>query len=390
MSTARTARDVNGRPRVGLAARFAAAGCALLVAFGLCEAAARMIYPAPPDPAREPQIFYQSDPAVGFIHVPNQQGWLDDGFATINALGLRGPQPEIPKPLNSLRILAIGDSTTFGWGVNDDGNYPAQLEALLRRQFPSTPLSVVNGGVGAYDLKHDARLLRHFAPTLAPDIVLVGLYWNDLPYDQMLPDGVPPPNLGQDPEPVIAPAAGRSKPFRIGNQPGRLNRILRSSRVMYVLRQSWLRLMAPTAEATNLVQWEMALLQGRRSAAIDAGWADIERTLEDIRSMGQAGGFAVGVVIIPIRAQVEEHYPNAAYQSRVRPMAEKLGMFVVDPLPLLLAERDHAGLFIPYDRMHLSARGNAQIARAAFDALKDRPELHGGFANARAEGGSGR
>ena len=361
--------------RIGLGAKLIVAAGALVVALGLCEVAARIVYEAPPYPARDPQIMYQSDPELGFLHVPNQKGWLDDGLATINALGLRGELPVTPKPKDEFRVLAIGDSTTFGWGVGDTETYSAQLEKLLRVKFPGRRLSVVNGGVGAYDLERAAGLLRHFAPSLRPDMVLVGVYWNDLPYERMSPDGVPQGAPPASPTSVAPAASGPSKPFHIGNQPSRLNLILRSSRALYVLRQAWLSALAPTTVATNLVQWEMALLEGRETPAIDAGWKDIESTLGEIRAFGEAGGFPVGVVIIPIRAQVEASYPAAAYQTRVRRIAESLGMFVVDPLQHLIEQPDHKGLFIPYDRMHLSALGNAQIARAAFEVLESRPEV---------------
>jgi lysophospholipase L1-like esterase len=375
MSTAQNSRPVS----VGLRAKLMVAAVALLVGAGLCELAARVVYPAPPEPSREPQILYQYHPDLGFLHVPNQTGWLDDGQATINAMGLRGDLPETPKPANSVRILAIGDSTTFGWGVNDDGTYCAALQRLLRQAIPESRPTVINGGVGAYDLKHELRLLRHFAPMLKPDIVLVGLFWNDLPYEKSSPDGV---LYGKPPsEPVAAPQPATNdvppKPFRIGNQPSGLNRVLRSSRALYVLRHAWLAAVAPTAAATNLVQWEMALLDGRKTPSIDDAWKDIEGSLKEIRAIGADNGFAVGVVIIPIRAQVEGSYPHAAYQTRVRAIAESLGIFVVDPLANLIAQPDHKSLFIPYDRMHLSSLGNEQIGRAAFESVRQRPEFHG-------------
>lgn len=369
--------DQTSGPRVGLAAKLGAAAAAMLVSLGLCEVAARVMYPTPPEPMREPQIMYQADPNVGFLHVPNQTGYQDDGLATINAMGLRGALPAVPKPAGSVRVLAVGDSTTFGWGVNDDGTYVVQLEQRLKREFPGLPLDVVNGGVGAYDLKHAARLLRHLAPKLEPDVVLVGLYWNDLPYEQMTPDGVPPPRPAPAPgsTAAVTPATANdraTRPFRLGNSPSGLNRVLRSSRALYVMRHAWLAAIAPTERADNLVRWEMALLEGKRSAAIDAGWQDIEETLIEIRDLSREGGYDVGVVIQPIRAQVEERYPNAAYQTRVRPMAEALGMFVVDPLPNFSAQADRKSLFIPYDRMHFTAAGNAQVAAATFEVLRRR------------------
>ena len=368
-----TANMEHERQPIGWRAKVFASVLALAVGFGLCEIAARVLYPAPPEPAREPQLLFQSDPQVGFTHVPGQAGFLDDGLATINAKGLRGDLPETPKPLGSLRVLAVGDSTTFGWGVNDRDTYCALLQRMLIDRDPSRPVSVVNAGVSAYDLRQTAGLLRRLAPELTPDVVLVGFFWNDLPYETISPDGMPQVAPAS---PMLVHSAGSGpRRFRLANQPSRINRLLRSSRVIYLLRKAWLSAVAPTGPAGNQVRWEMALLEGRTSKAIDDAWQDVAKTLAEIRALGEVGGYEVGVVIIPIRAQVEGHYPHAAYQMRVRAIAESLGLFVIDPLPEFLSQPDRASLFIPYDRMHFSAAGNACIARAAFDALQRRPRV---------------
>ena len=367
-------------PTIGLGAKFMAATVALLVALGLCEIGARLLYPAPPQVAREPQLLFRANPDIGFLHVPNQAGYLDDGLATINSLGLRGDLPVMPKPERSIRVLAIGDSLTFGWGVGDAETYPVLLERRLREQFPDRHPEVINAGVSAFDLEKDARLLRYFSRSIQPDIVLVGLFWNDLPYESVTPDGVV---LASTPDPVAATAAApvstlsspdEPKPFRLANQPSTLNQLLRSSRLIFALRHAWLSAIAPTQAASNQVQWEMAILDGRETKTIDTAWDAIERTLSDIQAQGEAGHFSVGVLVMPIRAQVEASHPQARYQSRVVEIARKLGLFVVDPLADL---RAHAGegLFIPYDRMHFTARGNAELAASVFGALRERPEF---------------
>src|SRR5262245_52219989 len=82
----------------------------LAVTLGLCEAAARLVYPKPPVPGREPQITYVRDPELGYVHVSNAQGWIDDGWVTINSKGFRGRETQIPKPQTRFRIMTLGDS----------------------------------------------------------------------------------------------------------------------------------------------------------------------------------------------------------------------------------------------------------------------------------------
>ncbi|MEO7192306.1 MAG: GDSL-type esterase/lipase family protein [Vicinamibacterales bacterium] len=380
-----TSATIGAPRRIGLRAKLLAVLVALVVSAGLCELMARAAFTAPPLPGREPAVLYRIEPGVGFIHAPSQQGWIDDGFVTINALGLRGETPAVPKPAGLVRVLAVGDSTTFGWGVNDNETYVVQLQARLRAARPGLPVDVVNGGVSGYDLERDKRLFQHFEPTLKPDVVLIGLLWNDLPYEAISPDGVAQPGQSASPAAIgeagnaeAGSAAASGRPFRIGNQaPTGLNRLLRQSRLLFVLRHAWLAALAPTAAANNQVRWEMALLTGQRSRAIDDAWGTLERTFEDIAAFGKANGVDVGVMVLPIRAQVEQSYPQAEFQTRARAIAERLGLFVVDPLPRFMAEKDRGRLFIPYDRMHFSARGNALLADAAFEALARRPALTG-------------
>jgi lysophospholipase L1-like esterase len=181
-------------------------------------------------------------------------------MATINALGLRGQPPAIPKPAGTLRVLAVGDSTTFGWGVGDDETYCATAQRLLTEANAGRSVEVVNAGVGAYNLRQDAAMLKRLAPALAPDIVLVGLFWNDLPYESVSPDS------SAAGRPAAIPSGRGAKPFRIGNEPSRMNQIVRQSRVAYVLRHAWLKTVAPPRRpATRLAgRWRCSKASSRR------------------------------------------------------------------------------------------------------------------------------
>jgi lysophospholipase L1-like esterase len=373
-----TETQITARP-VRLGTKLLMVMAAAVVAAGLCELLARMVFPAPPARARQPALLYQTDPELGFVHVAGQTGYLDDGLASINAMSLRGALPDAAPDADALRVLAIGDSTTFGWGVNDDETYCAALDRHLHEDAVARRPAVMNAGVVSYDLEQSVRFLRRLVPKVQPKVVIVGLFWNDLPYQKVSPDGVPqavpdsaPPGATPD---AARAAAEAPRVFRMANQPSRWNLLLRSSRMLYALRHAWLGLIAPTDAASNQVQWERALLEGRRTPAIDEAWRAIDATFAELRELANGAGFDVGVLTMPIRAQVEESYPNAEYQTRARAIAESKGFFVIDPLPLFREAGNPQALFIPYDRIHFSPQGNELIARAAYEALRERPEF---------------
>jgi lysophospholipase L1-like esterase len=87
--------------------------------------------------------------------------------------GLRGHGFQSPAP--GFRIVCIGDSVTFGWGVADDATYPAQLGRILG-------IDVVNAGMPAAKPGHMAKWLQLYARMVDPDLVVFAARPNwDLP-----------------------------------------------------------------------------------------------------------------------------------------------------------------------------------------------------------------
>ena len=80
-----------------------------------------------------------------------------------NSQGYRGP--ELVEPAPHPRVLCIGDSVTFGWGVAWEDSYPARLSELLG-------VDVVNAGVPALKPDHMGNWIERNAKALEPDVVL--------------------------------------------------------------------------------------------------------------------------------------------------------------------------------------------------------------------------
>gem|GEM_PF-1732787 len=83
-----------------------------------------------------------------------------------SADGFRG-RPLADRPEGEVRILVVGDDTSFGWEVQDDEAWPAVLEADLGDGW-----QVINLSVPGYSSLQGASLVEELGPQLHPDIVI--------------------------------------------------------------------------------------------------------------------------------------------------------------------------------------------------------------------------
>lgn len=131
-----------------------------------------------------PSVWF--DPQVGTRFHPNQTRDIfavGDKFmhkAEINGLGLRGHEPRSEADGDKgLRIVCLGDSFTFGWGVEDDETFPVLVEEKLAGQV-DVPVDVINCGLPGYNTYQELQLYRKLMSPLKPDYVVVAWYMNDL------------------------------------------------------------------------------------------------------------------------------------------------------------------------------------------------------------------
>ena len=117
--------------------------------------------------------------------------------ATTNRLGLRDREVDrLRAP--GFRIVAIGDSFTFGWGVALEDSWPKLLEAHLRADGFSA--EVLNAGRGGYGPADYVRVAEQVIPRLEPDLVLVGvLQGDDLAQSLSSTPATPPDVVGPSP-----------------------------------------------------------------------------------------------------------------------------------------------------------------------------------------------
>ena len=93
-----------------------------------------------------------------------------------NELGLRdSPVRED----GARRILAIGDSCTYGWGLAQSDAFPQVLHTLLHRRFGAERYRVINAGVPGFTSHHGLLYLRERGLDLRPEIVIFSFGFND-------------------------------------------------------------------------------------------------------------------------------------------------------------------------------------------------------------------
>jgi len=95
-----------------------------------------------------------------------------------NNHGYRGRDFATAKTPNQIRILAVGDSFTFGVGANDHETIPAIIEQKLKDS--GTNAEVINAGIGHASPIHHYVNLRNIHLQYKPDLVLLLFDLTDL------------------------------------------------------------------------------------------------------------------------------------------------------------------------------------------------------------------
>lgn len=117
------------------------------------------------------------EPEIGHRHKAASDAHLMGVDVKINAGGLRDRErPDITE--DTVKVLMLGDSITFGWGVPQNETVSARLESLLAQQIDQ-PFAVINSGVGNYNTAMEVAWFERYGLDLKPDAVVLNVFIND-------------------------------------------------------------------------------------------------------------------------------------------------------------------------------------------------------------------
>ena len=118
-----------------------------------------------------------SSAKLPFFHSPNKQGTYYGVDIRTNSMGFRDNEYAIRKPKGTKRIIALGDSHTFGWGVPFEDLFSKELESKLNNN--NGRYEVINMGIGNYNSVMELELFRSKGLQLDPDMVILMFFIND-------------------------------------------------------------------------------------------------------------------------------------------------------------------------------------------------------------------
>lgn len=166
------------------------------------EIALHMVIAGPVDylqPSKDPDLLYELEPgnheSTGTLfRIPRYSISVDKLRCRENQIKRTGKQEtkRLGEPFG--RIVFVGDSFTYGQGVDDRDTFVAQTQTLVTESI-GLEVATRNCAVDGYNISQIAKAVEKRAAELKPDLVVVVFFANDLesplPLHELFPKSAP-------------------------------------------------------------------------------------------------------------------------------------------------------------------------------------------------------
>jgi lysophospholipase L1-like esterase len=271
-----------------------------------------------------------------------------DVVIEINSAGFRDDELPAFPPDDEYRVLALGDSITWGDYLPAELVWVERVEAALADRDTSTRVEVVNAGIGNIGIIEEIDLLLDRGLALHPDLVLLAFYLND---------SLPPQAFVEQ---LAEPGWLRQRSVLI-------DQVYRNAKFLSWFRGAGLQSMR-WIEAQDQLDWahDRAAFDELVEAAAyewgvawrDESWGVIDRELEKLATLSRWRGFDVAIVFFPVKYQVYADFLEDTPQRTLAAKAAALDFHYLDLLPMLRQHRDE-DLF--FDHCHPREAANERI-----------------------------
>ncbi len=232
-----------------------------------------------------------------------------------DVLGTRMREYRYPraKAPGSYRILGLGDSFAWGWGVADNRRtFFKLLECWLQATAPQGGVEVINASQPGASAADYQRFMECHGFGLAPDMVMVSFNLNDafVKHASMTIDGRTAKRLEQK-EGFWA----------------------RHSRLVHFFHE---RLVRTRVRREFIANVHDAYFLGTERAQ---RWQRAQATLLAIAAVCRQRGIALRVIVFPLLADLERHYPFAREVGEIARFCRWNGIPCIDLLPTFLGKK---------------------------------------------------
>ena len=127
---------------------------------------------------RDPELGWRNRPGAHariFGSLPEADGFLLDYEVSINSQGFRDPERRLEKRPGLRRVVLVGDSVSWGWGVDNHERFSWLLEDAL-----GLDVEVINMAVPGYGTDQAFLTLHRYGWQYDPDLVLHCVVINDV------------------------------------------------------------------------------------------------------------------------------------------------------------------------------------------------------------------
>jgi len=124
----------------------------------------------------------------GWSNVPNRTAYVAPPVFTkrlieiktqTDELGYRNKGFTTSKPSGEYRIICMGDSSPYGWGVSYQEMYSVVLGDLMKREFPHKKTATYSMGIPGHTIVQGYVLYREQIKSFLPDLIILTYGAND-------------------------------------------------------------------------------------------------------------------------------------------------------------------------------------------------------------------
>ncbi|MFQ6110796.1 MAG: SGNH/GDSL hydrolase family protein, partial [Nitrospinota bacterium] len=203
---------------------------ATILALAMVEVALRVW--DPPMSRGRVRSYARFSPEFGWLNRAGAEGWhVDIGYhIRINRHGHRGPDYPVKKSPGVFRILGLGDSLTFGWGVEEDQTFlNVMKERLLKEGYR---VEVLNAAVPAWHSVQSLHYLLKEGIRFQPDLVVMNFFVDEVFYTtiESLLKGEIAQRMRDEEAEIARDKGGMARKLRLYNVWFNYRRIRRASR----------------------------------------------------------------------------------------------------------------------------------------------------------------